>query len=110
MGEIEDGKRSIRSLTGVRRDSEVMYVGTFDQQGKRGKLQDVLFEESNHIPAANNNHEGLTRSLSQPDFLAANMGISREMLQEPASIFDRPGMGSIAFRYFFLAHKNSLYS
>lgn len=98
MAEIEDGKRSIRSLTGVRRDSEVMYVGSFDPVGKRGKLQDVVFEENDHIPS-NNNHEGLTRSLSQPDFLAADMGIARDMLQEPASIFDRPGMGSIAFRY-----------
>ncbi|GLV34945.1 Scaffold protein containing ankyrin repeats and SAM domain [Carabus blaptoides fortunei] len=98
IAEIEDGKRSIRSLTGVRRDSEVMYVGTFDQAGKRGKLQDVMFEDNSHHHQP---HEGgtLTRSLSQPDFLAADMGITRDiMLQEPASIFDRPGMGSIAFR------------
>lgn len=75
-----------------------MYVGTFDQAGKRGKLQDVLFEDNSHHHQP---HEGsnLTRSLSQPDFLAADMGITRDiMLQEPASIFDRPGMGSIAFR------------
>lgn len=44
-----------------------------------------------------------SRSASQPDFLAAqaeDSGIGQEvLLQEPASIFDRPGFGSVAFRY-----------
>ncbi|KOC61059.1 Usher syndrome type-1G protein like protein [Habropoda laboriosa] len=44
--EIEvNGKKSIRSLTGLRRDSEVMYVGTYETQaqqiGKRGRISDV---------------------------------------------------------------------
>lgn len=30
IGAIEDGKRSVRSISGVRRDSEVLYVTTFD--------------------------------------------------------------------------------
>lgn len=42
------------------------------------------------------------RSASQPDFTAAaneDSGIGQEvMLQEPASIFERPGFGSVAFR------------
>ena len=46
------------------------------------------------------------RSASQPDFLAAmqgeDSGIGQEvLLQEPASIFDRPGFGSVAFRYVY---------
>lgn len=27
-----DGKRSLRSLTGLRRDSEVLYAGSYDTQ------------------------------------------------------------------------------
>ncbi|XP_072932157.1 pre-mRNA splicing regulator USH1G [Epargyreus clarus] len=94
VGETETtGRRSVTSLAGVRRDSEVMYVGTFGAgPAGRAPVQDV-FE-----PARTN----LTRSASQPDFMAAqgeDSGIGQEvLLQEPASIFDRPGFGSVAFR------------
>ncbi|KOB69865.1 Usher syndrome type-1G protein-like protein [Operophtera brumata] len=85
VGETEtSGRRSVTSLSGVRRDSEVMYVGTFGAGAQaRGNVADV--------------------SASQPDFQAAageDSGIGQEvMLQEPASIFDRPGFGSVAFRW-----------
>lgn len=42
-------------------------------------------------------NSNLTRSLSQPDFMQEN-GIGEKIHQEPASIFVRPGIGSIAFR------------
>ena len=33
MFQVEmDGKRSLRSLTGLRRDSEVLYAGSYDTQ------------------------------------------------------------------------------
>lgn len=41
IGAIEDGKRSVRSISGVRRDSEVLYVTTFD--GTDSKLFFRLF-------------------------------------------------------------------
>ncbi|GBP09909.1 Usher syndrome type-1G protein homolog [Eumeta japonica] len=47
IGEIEsNGRRTITSLSGVQRDSEVLYVGTFssnEENGKRGKISG-LFE------------------------------------------------------------------
>ncbi|XP_011263324.1 Usher syndrome type-1G protein homolog [Camponotus floridanus] len=102
--EVEmNGKKSIRSLTGVRRDSEVMYVGTYDTEsqhiGRRGKISDVWGT--------------LSKSQSTPDLLGEriydeeeenreeeNLNIAKDtaFLQEPASIFNRPGFGSVAFR------------
>lgn len=103
--EVEvNGKKSIRSLTGVRRDSEVMYVGTYDTQpqhlGRRGKISDVWGT--------------LSKSQSTPDLLgervlydeeeedreeeSSNVAKDTAFLQEPASIFNRPGFGSVAFR------------
>ncbi|XP_068984121.1 pre-mRNA splicing regulator USH1G isoform X1 [Bombus flavifrons] len=102
--EIEvNGKKSIRSLTGLRRDSEVMYVGTYETQtqqaGRRGKISDVWGT--------------LSKAQSTPDLLGdrsfdedteqddrENMdGVGDNvLLQEPASIFNRPGFGSVAFR------------
>ncbi|CAG2069459.1 unnamed protein product, partial [Timema podura] len=88
--QIEDGKRSLRSLTGLRRDSEIIYVGTYDTAGggKRGKIADV-FETNGE----------LNRSVSEPDFLHnPDSGFSDEvLLHEPASMFDRPGFGSVVF-------------
>ncbi|XP_045448561.1 Usher syndrome type-1G protein homolog [Melitaea cinxia] len=97
VGEVETtGRRSVTSLSGLRRDSEVMYVGTFGAgPQQRGAVADVFSE-------AEPRKQTLTRSASQPDFLAAqaeDSGIGQEvLLQEPASIFDRPGFGSVAFR------------
>ncbi|RLU26527.1 hypothetical protein DMN91_000323 [Ooceraea biroi] len=100
--EVEvNGKRSIRSLTGVRRDSEVIYVGTYvdtsqpQQMGRRGKISDVWGT--------------LSKSQSTPDLLGERVYEDKEQedsnvikdtafLQEPASIFNRPGFGSVAFR------------
>lgn len=98
-----NGKKSIRSLTGVQRDSEVMYVGTYDAEsqhiGRRGKISDVWGT--------------LSKSQSTPDLLGEriydeeeedreeeNLNIVKDtaFLQEPASIFNRPGFGSVAFR------------
>lgn len=109
-----NGKKSVRSLTGVRRDSEVMYVGTYDTQsqhvGRRGKISDVW--------------STLSKSQSTPDLLSEriydeeeedreekNLNVVKDttFLQEPASIFNRPGFGSVAFRravslYIFMLH------
>ncbi|XP_012137439.1 SAM_USH1G_HARP domain-containing protein Sans isoform X2 [Megachile rotundata] len=99
-----NGKKSIRSLTGLRRDSEVIYVGTYETQaqqiGRRGRISDVWGT--------------LSKAQSTPDLLGDRIyddddeqNDNREdvndirdatFLQEPASIFNRPGFGSVAFR------------
>lgn len=101
-----DGRKSVRSLTGLRRDSEVMYVGTYEtqaqQMGKRGKISDVWGT--------------LSKAKSTPDLLGdrdydnddddddgdnhqiKNVVQEAVLFQEPASIFNRPGFGSVAFR------------
>lgn len=94
----------MRSLTGLRRDSEVMYVGTYEtnsqqqNNGRRGKISDVWGT--------------LSKAQSTPDLLgdrkyevdaeddeeSTNIVGETFLLQEPASIFNRPGFGSVAFR------------
>lgn len=80
-----------------------MYVGTYDTQpqymGRRGKISDVWGT--------------LSKSQSTPDLLGEriydeeeedreeeNLNVAKDttFLQEPASIFNRPGFGSVAFR------------
>ncbi|XP_066582742.1 pre-mRNA splicing regulator USH1G isoform X2 [Prorops nasuta] len=106
--EIEvDGRKSVRSLTGLQRDSEVMYVNTYDdpisqQMGRRGKISDIW--------------STMGRAQSTPDLLGDRLfEVDEEeaekddqehldtirdavLTREPASIFNRPGFGSVAFR------------
>ncbi|XP_066258299.1 ankyrin repeat and SAM domain-containing protein 4B-like isoform X1 [Euwallacea similis] len=100
---IENGKASVSKLTGIRRDSEVIFGGTLQRSAfephQRGRL-DGLFNEAeqvgNNPPTSPSN--GLSRSVSQPDFLAELQNNADKPLQEPSSIFIRPGMGSIVIR------------
>lgn len=94
VGTIEsDGKKSVRNLKGLRRDSEIIFVpnGSLSStnNGKRGKLTDV-FENENEGGGGS-----LQRTLSQPDFFYD--GQERSM-QARGSLFARPGFGSVAFR------------
>lgn len=111
IGEIEpDGRRTITSLSGVQRDSEVLYVGTFssnEDNCKRGKISG-LFEvdetgnSDTDVVSGKTGYGTLSRSFSQPDILADNESsdhLRSEMsLQRPTGLFDRPMLGSIAFR------------
>lgn len=102
VSEIEDGKRTVNSLKGIRRDSEVLYGGTIDntaQYTKRGRL-DGIFNEAEYIDnAPPPPSSGLTRSISQPDFMQElRKNGDNNLSQEPPSIFIRPGMGSIVIR------------
>lgn len=151
VGEFEagSGKRSVRSLQGVQRNSEVLYVGTFSNNGdplKRGKITDVfgVLEETAETTSDTEMNGGssggggmrggstsagrrmqlmgsmvqrqqsigssgtMSRSYSQPDFMQQQQdedqdeteAISEEvMMQRPAGLFDRPMLGSLAFRY-----------
>lgn len=100
VSEIEDGKRSVRSLTGIKRDSEVMYGGTLDN-ARRGRLNNVFIDD-NYLETSIKTDGGtltngvLKRSVSQPDFMQ-QLDNSDVIQQEPASIFVRPGVGSFAF-------------
>ncbi|XP_037787478.1 Usher syndrome type-1G protein-like [Penaeus monodon] len=97
-----DGKRSVRSLSGFRRDSEILFVpnGSLSSanSGKRGKISDVFETESEQ--------EGgrLPRAASQPDFYE----ISEPSMQHRGSLFARPGFGSVAFRNSITATLSSL--
>uniref|UniRef100_A0A182QTZ5 SAM domain-containing protein n=1 Tax=Anopheles farauti TaxID=69004 RepID=A0A182QTZ5_9DIPT len=122
IGEMEaNGKRSVRSIQGLRRDSEVLYVGTYSSNDdsnaseRRGKLRDVFDVD----PASGREHDDadedsgsgasgkfgtMSRSLSQPDFLAANATttVTDEvtedvLLQRPSGLFSRPSFGNLAF-------------
>lgn len=91
-GVESDGKKSVRSLSGLRRDTEVMFVpkGCAEEPSNaRPALQDFLDASSE-----------LSRALSEPDLgmhhQAADSGLGDE---EPVgSMFERPGFGSVAFR------------
>lgn len=116
--EIEaSGKRSVSSLQGLQRDSEVLYVGTFSSNldaGRRGKIADVFDVEEEGGPGSDAEEQSgastraggtISRSFSQPDFLAGGMNdeVSEEvMLQRPSGLFDRPMLGSLAFRLVYI--------
>lgn len=91
QGVDEGGNRSTRSLTGLRSGSNILLVGSYESPaavGKRGKIADV-FDTAGELGGS-----ALSRSTSQPDFLHNADGLA----DDPGSIFDRPGFGSVAFR------------
>lgn len=125
IGEMEaNGKRSVRSIQGLRRDSEVLYVGTYgsnddsNASDRRGKLRDV-FDVDPASGRENDEDSGsgsgsassakfgtITRSLSQPDFLEAASATATSgtdevaedvLLQRPSGLFSRPSFGNLAF-------------
>ena len=121
-----NGKRSVRSIQGLRRDSEVLYVGTYSSNDdsnaseRRGKLKDVFdVEPSPHNGRENDDADEdsgsgasgkfgtMSRSISQPDFLASaaaaagnDDGVTEDvLLQRPSGLFSRPSFGNLAFPY-----------
>lgn len=124
IGEIEpgSGKRSVRSIHGLRRDSEVLYVGTFQHNpdaGKRGAIGNLFedLDQENETVNEEDEHEDgelevqfangmkfstISRSMSQPNFMRENGSYDDEelndevMLQRPSGIFHRPTLGNLA--------------
>lgn len=123
IGEIEpSGKRSVRSIQGLRRDSEILYVGTYDtaadNPGKRGKITDVFDNSNVHhdngTDSSDSNsrimshHGTLSRSISQPDFLHTTTrgndtdeeqeALENNLLNRQANgnIFNRPLLGTLS--------------
>uniref|UniRef100_A0A182PQN1 NAD(+) ADP-ribosyltransferase n=1 Tax=Anopheles epiroticus TaxID=199890 RepID=A0A182PQN1_9DIPT len=121
IGEMEaNGKRSVRSIQGLRRDSEVLYVGTYSSNDesnasdRRGKLKDVFDVDPSNANGRENDEADedsgsgasgkfgtMSRSLSQPDFLAGagnDDGVTEDvLLQRPSGLFSRPSFGNLAF-------------
>lgn len=107
IGEVEsNGQRSVRSIEGVRRDSEILYVGTFDATNnnvlRRGRISDVFDYENVSSDGTDTDRRGrLSRCVSQPDFLAAGAihdDLTEDVRsQRPSGIFDRPMIGTLAF-------------
>lgn len=95
--EIEvNGKRSIRSLSGLMRDSEILYVPKYDTQSTTSG-----HNHRRHLKDVFDNKSELSRAISEPDFLhATDSGFGDEVapMESSSSIFERPGFGSVAFR------------
>lgn len=91
-----NGKRSIRSLSGLMRDSEVLYVPKYDTQSTTSGQN----HHRRHMKDVFDNKSELSRAISEPDFLhATDSGFGDEVApMETGSIFERPGFGSVAFR------------
>ncbi|XP_037287418.2 pre-mRNA splicing regulator USH1G [Rhipicephalus microplus] len=92
-----DGKKSIRSLTGLQRDAEVVFVpkGTAEEPllspASRPGLPDFLKDGS----ALGD----LSRAISEPDLGAhPDSGLGEDEPTTGSSMFERPGFGSVAFR------------
>lgn len=101
IGEAENGSRTVRSIEGVRRDSEVLYVGTFQNApDRRGKITDVFEYDASSLEGEKKRYGTLSRCLSQPDFMASGTigsDISEDIKnQRPSGLFDRPGLGSLS--------------
>ena len=113
MGAIEsDGKRSVRSISGLRRDSEIMYVPKYDDSN--GKLtltlihlisQSILFNYLGKRMGLNGVFPGTGGSTNgSRTSQTTDSGYGGDEDQVPAfqqrsSIFERPGFGGLAFRY-----------
>lgn len=101
VSNTENAKRTVSSIEGLRRDSEILYVGTFQNSAneKRGKIADVFEYDSNSLERDKRTVRNgtLSRCLSQPDFQvsgAITNGISEDIKNQRSSgLFDRPFLG-----------------
>lgn len=146
--ESRDGKKSVRSMTGLRRD-DVLYVRKYDvisnnnftnksscniyqscineqTNGKtngRSNIRDLFITGHDDFSKPNKNFSkstNLHRTLSEPDFLASDYTNFKKdefngsdydttSVHIPkASIFQRPGFGSVSFRHSLLTTPGTL--
>lgn len=96
VSEIDmDGTRTIRSLSGLKRDFHIMYVKNSEDSGKR------TVKEAEDISRFDR-YDAVSRAASVPDlaFLkdsSEGSNSSREEYPNGSSIFDRTGFGTISF-------------
>ena len=108
--EVNDGKRTVRSLTGLKRGNHVMYVNksTNGSVSSVDSLESPLTSQETSSPIMtsfcgdqNGGTARFDRSLSAPDYIYnGDSGLdltSSQDFTDSASMFERPGLGSIAF-------------
>ncbi|XP_055754783.1 pre-mRNA splicing regulator USH1G-like [Salvelinus fontinalis] len=94
----EDGRKSVRSLSGLQLGNDVMflkqgtYVGPRDRTGRRGNLRDIFHGDAND--------DAISRAISEPDLsYRPNMEYSEVSTDSGHdSLFNRPGLGTMVFR------------
>ncbi|XP_046636805.1 Usher syndrome type-1G protein homolog [Daphnia pulicaria] len=100
IGAVEDGKRSVRSISGLRRDSEIMYMPKYDDSnGKRTGLDSVFPNpDSNSRSKSISSGSSNLHPAGYPK--TSDSGFSDDLAFQPhrSSIFELPGFGRLAFR------------
>ncbi|KAJ7989808.1 hypothetical protein DPEC_G00308340 [Dallia pectoralis] len=94
----EDGRKSVRSLSGLQLGNDVMFVkqGTNvsprDRAGRRGNLRDIFHGDAND--------DAISRATSEPD-LGSRADLEYSEISTDSghdSLFNRPGLGTMVFR------------
>lgn len=98
IGAVEDGKRSVRSISGLRRDSEIMYVPKYDDSnGKRTGLDSVFPNQDNRSKSISSGSSSL-HPAGYPKTSDSGFSDDLAFQQHRSSIFERPVFGRLAFR------------
>ncbi len=89
MGEFKvceqemDGTKTIRSLSGLQRDAQILYVKSENQKNAQSN---------------GNQDDTISRAVSEPDFnYSGDSGVDSGESPEACSMFERPGFGSVSF-------------
>ncbi|XP_014890622.1 Usher syndrome type-1G protein homolog isoform X2 [Poecilia latipinna] len=90
----EDGRKSVRSLSGLQLGNDVMFVkqGTYINPKDRGRrnVRDMFPRD---------NDDAISRAMSEPDLLGPDMDYSEISTDSGHdSLFNRPGLGTMVFR------------
>lgn len=124
IGAVEDGKRSVRSISGLRRDSEIMYMPKYDDSNGIHMLNSIaLYDANDHhkhlldlgkrtgldsvFPNPDSNSRSKSISSGSSNLHPAgypktsDSGFSDDLAFQPhrSSIFELPGFGRLAFRW-----------
>lgn len=90
---VENGSRTLRNIEGLARDSEVMYVGTFQNNNmeKRGRIADVFGSNAVEDNDRNSIKRGtISAWRSQPDLSVSSADIAEDMKnQRPMTLFEK---------------------
>lgn len=98
IGAIEGGKRSVRSISGLRRDSEILYVPKYDDvNGKRAGLDGVFTENERRTQRKSFAGVPTGRILTDTTNKVDEDALPYQTIR--GSIFERPGFGGLAFRH-----------
>ncbi|KAB5554054.1 hypothetical protein PDJAM_G00047180 [Pangasius djambal] len=90
----EDGRKSVRSLSGLQLGNDVMFLkqGTYVNPKDRGRrnVRDMFPRD---------NEDAISRAISEPDLHGADMDHSEISTDSGHdSLFNRPGLGTMVFR------------